>query len=244
MKVKNVFLFSCFLSFVNLLYAQTDPKDTEIWEPEPRVVASGGHTTPPSDAIILFDGKNLDEWQAAYGDGEARWIIENDAMTVVPGTGDIKTKRKFGDIQLHLEWRTPNKVEGKGQGRGNSGVFLQMRYELQILDSYQNRTYSNGQAGAVYKQHIPLVNVCKAPGEWQNYDIIFKAPRFNKDGICVALGTLTVLQNGVLIQNNVEIKGAVAHVGQPKNIAHGIDAIKLQDHGNPMSFRNIWVREL
>ena len=241
---KSILPIFVLLLFTKIVTAQTEPKHTEIWEPEPRVVTTFETKAPPSDAIILFDGNNLDKWQAAYGDSEAKWTVENDAMTVLPGTGDIKTKRKFGDIQLHLEFRTPAEIEGDGQGRGNSGVFLQMRYEVQILDSYQNRTFSNGQAGALYKQHIPLVNACKAPGEWQSYDIIYIAPQFNKDGICVSPGRLTVFQNGILIQNHVEIKGAVTNVGQPQNIAHGIDAIKLQDHTNPVSFRNIWVREL
>ncbi len=232
------------LAIANFLNAQTNPKDTEVWEPEPRVVDPGTSANPPSDAIVLFNGNDLEEWELVYGKGEAKWEIEGNIMTVVPGNGDIKTKRKFGDIQLHLEWRTPVEIEGEGQGRGNSGVFLQMRYEVQILDSYQNRTYSNGQAGAIYKQHIPLVNACKAPGEWQTYDIIFISPRFNKDGIRVSPGRLTVLQNGILIQNYSEIKGTVEFIGQPKNIAHGNDSIKLQDHGNPVSFRNIWVREL
>ncbi len=199
---------------------------------------------PPSDAIILFGGENLNEWQVAYGEGEANWAVNNGVLTVVPGTGDIKTKREFGDIQLHLEWRTPPIVNGDGQNRGNSGVFLQMRYEVQMLDSYKNRTFSNGQAGSVYKQYIPLVNVCKAPGEWQTFDIVFVAPRFNNDGIRIAPGSLTVFQNGVLIQNDVELRGTTENVGQPKNIAHAKDAIKLQDHNNPTSFRNIWVREL
>lgn len=241
----KLFLFILYsLTFLHLSIAQKNPADTEVWEPEPRAVDPGNDATPPSDAIILFDGKNLDEWQSAKSEGEAKWLIENGAMTVVPGTGDIKTKRSFGDIQLHLEWRTPAKIEGESQGRGNSGVFLQMRYEVQILDSYQNRTYSNGQAGSIYKQHIPLVNACKAPGEWQTYDIIFIAPRFNNDGILIAPGRLTVFQNGVLVQNNAEIKGTTEYIGQPKNTAHGIDAIKLQDHQNPVSFRNIWVRKL
>ena len=224
--------------------AQKEPEATEVWEPEPRIVVPGISSSPPSDAIILFDGTNLDEWESADGKDIAKWGIENNILTVVPGTGDIKTKREFGDVQLHLEWRTPAKVEGEGQGRGNSGLFFQMRYEVQILDSYQNRTYSNGQAGAIYKQHIPLVNACKGPGEWQIYDIIFMAPRFNKDGIRTAAGRLTVFQNGVLVQNNVEIKGTTEYIGQPKNIAHGNASIKLQDHNNPTSFRNIWLREL
>lgn len=244
MPSKKILSLLCFSIPALMLFAQTDPKDTEVWDPEPRIVAPGSDSAPPSDAIVLFDGNDLDEWEAAYGEGAAKWIVENGVMTVAPGSGDIKTKRKFGDIQLHLEWRTPAVVEGEGQGRGNSGVFLQMRYEVQILDSYQNRTYSNGQAGSIYKQYIPLVNTSKAPGEWQSFDIIFIAPRFNQDGILVAPGRLTVFHNGVLIHYHAEVKGTTEYIGQPKNVAHGDDSIKLQDHGNPMSFRNIWVREL
>ena len=144
--------------------------------------------------------------------------------------------------RLHIEWRAPAVVESEGQGRGNSGVFFQMEYEVQVLDNYQNRTYSNGQAGSIYKQHMPLVNACKAPGEWQVYDIVFTAPKFNKDGIKVSSGYLTVIHNGVLIQNHAEIKGTTEYIGQPKNIAHGKAPLKLQDHGNPVSYRNIWVR--
>ena len=226
------------------LEAQKEPEATEVWEPEPRVVHTGLIHAPPSDAIVLFDGTSLKHWQRRDEKGEAEWTLQDGYMTVKAGTGDIKTKQSFGDIQLHLEFRTPAKIEGKGQGRGNSGVFFQERYEVQILDNYQNRTYSNGQCASVYKQHIPLVNACKAPGEWQTYDIIFTAPRFNKDGIKVSSGYFTVIHNGVLVQNHVEIKGTTEYIGQPKNMAHGKGAIILQDHSNPLSYRNIWVREL
>ena len=244
--MKRIVLLLSLLAVVNLLFGQSkDPKDTEVWEPIPRVVTPGNGTAAPSDAIILFDGKNLDAWEARGKEGvAAQWAIAKDVMTVVKGTGDIKTKQDFGDVQLHIEWRTPSVVDGEGQGRGNSGVFFQERYEVQILDSYQNKTYPNGQAGAVYKQHIPLVNACKGPGEWQTYDIIFIAPRFNKDGIRIAAGRLTVIHNGILIQNNVEIQGTTEYIGLPKNKAHGKGPIILQDHSNPTSFRNIWLREL
>jgi hypothetical protein len=222
----------------------TDPKATEVWEPEPRIVTPGEtNSAPPSDAIILFEGSDLDAWQ--HGDGSAaKWIIKDGIATVKPRTGAIKTKEQFGDCQLHLEWRAPSVIEGEGQGRGNSGVFLQERYEVQVLDSYNNRTYSNGQAGSIYKQSMPLVNAMRAPGEWQTYDIIYKAPRFNEDGIKVSAATVTVIHNGVLIQNNTEIKGTTEYIGLPKNIAHGDGSIILQDHSNPVSYRNIWVRRL
>ena len=226
------------------LAAQTkDPKDTEVWTPEPRVVTPGTMGSPPSDAIVLFDGKNFDEWTVEGKAAKPGWLIKDGTMTVVKETGNIATKRSFGDCQLHVEFRTPA-PEGEGQGRSNSGVFLQSRYEVQVLDSYQNRTYSNGQAGAMYKQSIPLVNACRPPGEWQTYDIFFTAPRFNADGIRVAPGRITVVHNGVLIQHNVEIQGTTEYIGLPKNIAHGNAPIVLQDHGNPVSYRNIWIREL
>ena len=230
---------------INALTAQiTKPEVTEVWEPEPRAVKTEAGKIP-ADAIVLFDGSSLDAWQHAYDkDTPAGWTIEGDHMTVKPGTGDIKTKEKFGDVQLHLEFRTPKKAESEGQGRGNSGVFLQNRYEIQILDSYENRTYSNGQAGALYKQAMPLVNASRPPGTWQTYDIIFTAPRFNADGMRVAPGYVTVLHNGVVIQNHTQIHGTTEYIGMPKNAAHGDDVIKLQDHGNTTSFRNIWVRRL
>ena len=236
-----------FLSSLLGLNAQqiTTPEPTEVWDPEPRVVTSPANAGAPSDAIVLFDGKNLDEWQSVKDGSAAAWQINADgSVTVKPGTGDIQTKKLFGDVQLHLEFKTPETIEGEGQGRGNSGVFFQKRYEVQVLDNYQNRTYSNGQCGAVYKQHIPLVNACRAPGEWQTYDIVFLAPIFNNDGMVVRPGRLTVLHNGVLIQNYAEIKGPVEYIGLPKYIAHGKDALVLQDHSNPVSFRNIWIREL
>lgn len=243
--MKKIIFFVLNFLIISILNAQiTDPKATEVWEPEPRVVSAEAGKVP-SDAIILFDGSSLDAWEHAYTEGQAaEWKIEGDHMIVEPGKGDIKTKGKFGDIQLHLEFRTPEKVESEGQGRGNSGVFLQNRYEVQILDSYQNRTYSNGQASAVYKQYMPLVNASRPPGTWQTYDIIFKAPRFNKDGIRTAPATVTVLHNGVLTQNNVEIQGTTEYIGLPKNAAHGDGSIKLQDHGNHTAFRNIWLRKL
>jgi len=247
MRLRNI---HCYYTLLLLFlssqaFAQiTDPKATEVWEPEPRAVKSPSDGTAPSDAIVLFDGSNLDEWVTLNGE-KAGWKINEDgSMTVVGGAGNIVTKRKFDDIQLHLEFSSPAKVEGEGQGRGNSGVFMQKRYEVQVLDSYQNRTYSNGQAGALYKQHPPLVNASRPPGEWQTYDIIYTAPRFNKDGMRIVPAYITVLHNGVLIHNHREIKGTTEYIGLPKNVAHGEDVIMLQDHSNPVSYRNIWVREL
>jgi len=243
--MKKTHLLLLVLFCATQLAAQTkDPKDTEVWEPEPRVVTSGKMGAPPSDAIILFDGKDLKEWTSVGEAANAGWEVKDGAMTVVKGTGNIVTRRSFGDCQLHLEFRTPTVIEGEGQGRSNSGVFLQSRYEVQVLDSYQNRTYSNGQAGAIYKQSMPLVNACRPPGEWQTYDILFTAPRFNADGVRVAHGYITVIHNGVVIQNHVQIQGTTEYIGMPKIIAHDKGPIELQDHGNPVSFRNIWIREL
>ena len=222
----------------------TDPKATEVWTPEPRLVTPGEGTQAPSDAIVLFDGKKLDEWLSAKDSSAAKWEISEGAMTVKPGTGDIITKRNFSDFQLHLEFSTPEIVKGEGQGRGNSGVFLQNRYEVQVLDCYQNRTYSNGQTGAIYKQSIPLVNACRKPGAWQTYEILYTAPRFNQDGILLTPAYVTVLHNGILIQNHVAVKGTTEYIGLPKNEAHGKGPLKLQDHGDLVRYRNIWVREL
>ena len=210
------------------------PKD------EPRVIDPG---PPPADAIVLFDGKDLSQWKSDKGGGPAKWEIK-DGAAIVNGTGGISTKQGFGDCQLHIEWATPAVVKGEGQGRGNSGIFLQGRYEVQILDSYNNKTYYNGQAGAVYKQYAPLVNACRKPGEWQAYDIIYHAPRFDEAGKLLKPGTVTILQNGVLVQDDVEIMGPTSGPA-PKYKAHPLkQPLALQDHHNPMRFRNIWIREL
>jgi hypothetical protein len=222
---------------------EVDPALTEVWEPEPPIVDPGDATTAPSDAIVLFDGNDLSEWEGK--DGPPRWRVEDGAVTVVAETGDLKTSRAFGSVQLHIEWRTPAVVQGEGQGRGNSGVFLMGLYEVQVLDSYDNRTYSNGQAGSIYKQHIPEVNASRPPGEWQAYDIIFMAPRFESDGTLERPATMTVLHNGVLIQNHVTLRGPTRFRGEPEYEVHPARLpLTLQDHGNPVSFRNIWVREL
>lgn len=223
--------------------SKMEPKYSEVWEPVPVKITPGENKAPPSDAIILFDGKDLNEWTNDDG-GVAEWIVGDGAMTVKPKTGTIKTKQKFGDFQLHIEWRTPAEVKGEGQGRGNSGIFMMEIYELQVLDSYESVTYSNGQAGSIYKQSVPLVNACKGPGEWQVYDVIFMAPVFTEKGSLKSPATITVLHNGVLVQNNFEIKGPTVFRGIPRYEAHGKGSLTLQDHGNPTSFRNIWVREL
>lgn len=222
----------------------TDPKETEVWTPIPVLVKPGASPNmAPSDAIMLFDGKGFGEW--LHLDGSAvKWENDGNSMTVKPKSGDIRTKRNFGSCQLHVEWKSPSAVKGEGQGRGNSGIFLQERYEVQVLDNYDNRTYSNGQASAVYKQTIPLVNACKAPGEWQMYDIIYDAPKFDEKGVKTKSAYVTVIHNGVITQNHTEITGSTEYIGYPKNIAHGEAPIKLQDHGDLVSYRNIWIRRL
>lgn len=233
------------------------PEMTEHWEPEVEVVAPGsqGSTTAPADAIILFDGKNLDQWVSTNDPKNgAKWTVNNGVFTVKKGTGNIQTKQEFLDYQLHIEWQIPANISGKGQGRGNSGLFLASTdggdagYELQILDSYNNRTYANGQAGSIYKQHPPLKNAMRKPGEWNSYDIIFTAPRFKEDGTLFSPARVTVFHNGVLIQNDTELRGPTQYIGLASyNKAHGKTPIKLQDHGDPsepISFRNIWIREL
>jgi hypothetical protein len=233
------------IQFAQQQQPQGDPKLTEVWKPVPPIITPGSNGAPPSDAIVLFSGKDLAEWEQVMGGGPAKWSVADNAFTVVKGTGNIHTKRGFGDCQLHIEWRTPAKVEGEGQGRGNSGIFLQGRYEVQVLDSYNNVTYSNGQAGSLYKQHIPLVNASRKPGEWQTYDIFFRAPRFAADGKVTTPAYVTVVHNGVLVQDHVELKGNTVYIGQPAYEKHGLkEPIELQDHGNPVSYRNIWIREL
>ena len=230
--------------FGTALQAQiTDPKATEVWEPVPRKVTPGMNGGAPSDAITLFNGGDLNEWKSRKDGSAAAWKVENGYMEVVRGAGDIMTHKKFEDFQLHLEWSAPTEIVGEGQGRGNSGVFLQERYEIQILDSYESQTYSNGQAASLYKQSIPLVNATVAPGEWNVYDIIYKAPRFNADGIKVSDGYVTVIHNGIVVQNHKQILGTTEYIGMPKNPAHGAGSLILQDHGNPVRYRNIWIRE-
>lgn len=209
----------------------------KVW-PEPKVIDPGDATRPPSDAVVLFDGKDLSKWE-----GGEQWIIKDGAATA--HGGGITTKMGFGSCQLHLEFATPEKVEGSGQGRGNSGVYLMNNYEVQILDSYQNQTYFDGQCGAIYKQYPPMVNACRKPGQWQTFDIIFEAPKFDASGKLLKPAYMTVLHNGVLIQNHVQLEGATAWHKPPAYTAHPPKMpLHLQYHGNPVRFRNIWIREL
>jgi len=193
---------SSLIATTNAQQSEGDPSLTEVWNPEPTVVTPGSAMMPPSDAIVLFDGADLSNWQ--HDDGSAaQWRVGEGVVTVVAGTGDIQTRQSFGDVQLHIEWRTPAFVEGDGQGRGNSGVFLHGRYEVQVLDSYKNKTYADGQAGSIYGQYAPQVNASRPPGQWQTYDIVFRGPKFGKDGKRASTGTITVLHNGILVQDHV-----------------------------------------
>ncbi len=230
------------------------PEETEIWEPVPAVVTPGATCgAAPSDAIVLFDGKNMDEWLSVRDKTPAKWTVAGGVMTVSKGEGNIETKRSFKNYQLHLEWKVPTSITGTSQARGNSGVFLASTgpgddgYELQVLDSYQNKTYVNGMAGSLYKQAIPLANPTRKPGEWQTYDVIWTAPTFNSDGSLKTPAFATVLFNGVLVENHFELKGQTLYIGKPFYKAYTSAPIKLQAHGDksePISFRNIWVREL
>ena len=232
------------------------PEDTEVWTPVPPIVTPGAtDAAPPSDAIVLFNGSNQDEWVSAQDHTPAQWLVHDGILEVkkAPGVGNIETKRKFKDYQLHVEWRIPASITGSGQGRGNSGVFLASTgpgddgYEMQVLDSYNNTTYVNGQGGSIYKQGAPLVNPGRKPGDWQAYDIVWTAPRFNEDGSLKTPAYVTAFFNGVLVQNHFELKGQTLYIGKPFYKAYDRAPIKLQAHGDksePLSFRNIWVREL
>jgi hypothetical protein len=231
-----------------------NPADTEVWEPVPKVVTPGAtHAAPPSDAIVLFDGKNLDQWVATKDKSPAAWVVADGILTVDKKAGNIETKRSFKNYQLHLEWRIPPGVTGEGQARGNSGLFLASTgtgdagYELQILDSYNNKTYVNGQAASLYKQAIPLVNASRKPGEWQTYDVIWTAPVFAADGSVTSPAYAVVFHNGVLVQNHFALKGETLYIGKPVYKKYDTAPIKLQAHGDPsppISFRNIWIREI
>jgi len=220
-----------------------DPSVTEVWDLEPPKVSPGkSEGQPPSDAQVLFAG-DLSQWTTLLGKVLA-WEVKEGIMTVAKGAGSIKTKEVFGDVQLHVEWRTPLGASGGGQNQGNSGIFLQERYEVQVLDSYENKTYSNGQAGSIYKQAIPLVNASRKPGEWQVYDIIYTAPRFNESGRVITPAFITVVHNGVLIHNHFPIQGPTEYKGLPVYEPHGKASLMLQDHGEAVSYRNIWLRRL
>ena len=223
------------------------PQATEFYTPVVKKVAPGQENhLAPADAIVLFDGNNLNAWVSdKEGSTAAPWKVENGAFTVVPRTGGIRTKDTFGDVQVHVEWSAPTVVKGTGQGRGNSGFFFMGKYELQVLDSYDNETYTNGMAASIYKQHPPLVNAMRPPGEWNTYDAIFTAPRFNQNGMLISPARITVIHNGILVQNNVELKGPTENIGIPHYVAHPAALpIHLQDHGDLVSYRNIWVRKL
>ena len=236
--------------------AKPKPEETEIWTPVPTVVTPGATcAAPPSDAIILFDGKNEDEWVSAQDHTPAQWVVVDGTLMVkkASGVGNIETKRKFKNYQLHLEYKIPANITGSGQARGNSGVFLASTgpgddgYELQVLDAYNNSTYVNGMGGSIYKQSIPLVNPARKPGEWQTYDVVWTAPTFNDDGSLKTAAYVTVLFNGVLVQNHFQLLGQTLYIGKPFYKKYDSAPIKLQAHGDksePLSFRNIWVREL
>jgi hypothetical protein len=218
--------------------------------PQPRVVDPGSAAErpapPPSDAVVLFDGRDLGQWRTRKDGSAAKWKVADGTMEVVAGTGDIETAQGFGDCQLHVEWATPAVVAGEGQHRGNSGVFLMGgRYEVQVLDSHGNKTYPDGQAGALFGQYPPLVNASRGPGQWQSYDIVFRAPRFDAQGQLLRPARVTVLHNGVLVQDGRVLSGPTAFKKRPPYAAHPAKLpIGLQDHDYPVRFRNIWVREL
>jgi len=241
--IKYFILIIVLYSF-NIISDEISPKDTEIWTPIPKIIDVDTIWKPSSDSVILFDGNNLNQWE--HNDSsKPKWIIENNSMIVNPGTGNLYTKKAFTDIQFHIEWKTPIQISGDGQNRGNSGIFFQNRYELQILDSFNNVTYSNGQAASIYKQHIPLVNASKMPGEWQSYDVIFIAPKFDSEGNLTKRAEMTVFHNGILVQNKSIILGSTVYKGLPEYKSHPAkEPIMIQDHSNKIAFRNIWLREL
>ncbi|WP_344979807.1 DUF1080 domain-containing protein [Compostibacter hankyongensis] len=226
----------------------TKPEATEVWEPKPKIVTPGVNGAPPSDAVVLFDGKSLGNWVMAEDGKPCQWILKDGAMTVKPGTGDIRTKQKFGDCQLHVEFRIPADAKSSPDhnNAGNSGVYLQERYEVQIFDSYHNETplYSNGQIGSVYKQAIPMANASSKPGEWNTFDIYYTAPRFRYNGSVEQPAYITVVHNGVLTLNHFEIQGTIQYIGMPRYELHDKAPLRLQGHGSAVSFRNIWIREL
>lgn len=225
-------------------------KPSDVTRPRPPIITPASPGTqdkpgrPPSDAIVLFDGKGLSQWESKKG-GPAQWKSADGALVIAPGTGDIHTKQAFGDCQLHVEWAEPDPPHGEDQGRGNSGIYLMSKYEVQVLDSFQNKTYADGQAGAIYAQTPPLVNACRPPGDWQAYDIIWHGPRFAADGKLQRPARITVLQNGVLVQDNTELTGPTDYMHRPPYTPHAEKMpLLLQDHDQPVRFRNIWIREL
>jgi hypothetical protein len=238
------------LAMFGLLSTRPLALDAQQWSvhdmdrPPPPVVDPGSAGSPPSDAIVLFDGKDLSAWRMKDA-APARWSVAGGYFEIVPGSGDLVSARAFGDCQLHLEWATPAPPKGEGQDRGNSGVYLMERYEVQVLDSYRNRTYADGQAAAIYGQFPPLADASRAPGEWQEYDIVFHRPRFGRDGKLASPARMTVFHNGVLVHDDVELQGATAHRARASYTAHPDRLpVVLQDHGSPVRYRNVWVREL
>jgi hypothetical protein len=237
-------IFSIGLAVMSLAQA---PMKWEVHDPSrpvPAVVTPGENGQPPSDAVVLFDGKDASKWTGEKG-APFGWKVENGYMEVKPDTGSISTKDSFGDCQLHVEFSTPVPATGESQHRGNSGVFPMGFYEIQVLDSYQNKTYADGQASALYGQYPPLVNASRPPGQWQTYDIVFHGPRFAADGKLLRPARVTVLHNGVLTQDNVELTGPTAHRERPAYKPHPAKLpLSLQNHGNPVRYRNVWIREL
>jgi len=256
MLINRAIVTSLLLAGIQVANGQAKHEDTEFYTPVPKNVVPGKIIgEAPSDAIILFNGKNLDQWVSADDRTKpANWKVGKGILTVDKKLGNIETKQSFNNYQLHLEWQVPQNITGEGQLRGNSGLFLasigkgDLGYELQVLDSYENKTYTNGMAGSIYKQTTPLVNPSKKPGDWQTYDVIWTAPTFKADSSLNTPAKVTILYNGVLVQNNFELKGPTQYVGAPSySKAHGPSPIKLQAHGDksePVSFRNIWIREL
>ncbi len=232
-------------------HAQVDPRypQHDTLRPQPAVIRPAVSSTPerpgraPSDAVVLFDGHDLSKWTS--GGKPAPWIVRDGYFEVTRGTGGIETRESFGDAQVHVEWMSPSPPEGVGQDRGNSGVFMMRDYEVQVLDSYGNRTYPDGQAGSLYGQHPPLVNAALPPGQWQTYDIVFRRPRFAVDGTVTSPATVTVFLNGILVQDHGTLVGPTSHSERAPYMPHANRLpIALQDHGHPVRFRNIWVRDL
>lgn len=253
MKIKNLSVLAMLVLGVGQAFGQAKMTHemTEWYTPEPPVVTpgtdiKGGGFTAPSDAEVLFDGKDLSKWENMKG-GAAEWKVAKGVVTVDKSKGDIRTKNSYDSFQLHLEWCVPTDIQGSDQARGNSGVFLQGKYEVQVLDNYNNKTYVNGQAGSIYKQTAPQVNAMRKPGEWNVYDIIYTAPTFKEDGTYRTRPQVTVIHNGVVVQNNTTILGTTEFIGLPRTQKHGAGPIILQSHGDPskpISFRNIWIRPL
>jgi hypothetical protein len=256
--MRNKLIFTALLTGSFLMAGAqetTKPEETEYYTPVPKIITPGKSCgDAPSDAIVLFDGGNLDQWVLTKDTtSPAKWLVTDKIMTVNKSVGDIQTKRRFLDYQLHAEFRIPGNITGSGQARGNSGIFLatlpsgEGGYELQVLDNYNNPTYVNGLVGSIYKQSVPLVNSALPPGKWQTYEVVWTAPRFKEDSSLKSPARVTVFLNGILVQNNFELKGYTRYIGQPVYRKHGASPIKLQAHGDksePISYRNIWVREL